>query len=83
MDRSGQFDDSAGTALLAASTYRLASITGSKTLIPAAERALSRMIKLTDKDGWVQGAVDPYAFDKPGRHSPEGKSFKISTPIHA
>ncbi|KZV92808.1 Six-hairpin glycosidase [Exidia glandulosa HHB12029] len=74
------FEDSAGTTLLAAAQYRLATITGSKHNIDAAARAMQRMIDLVDADGWIQGAVDPLAFDKPtadGKHSPEAQSFVL------
>lgn len=78
MDSKDQFEDSAGTALLAAATYRIASITQTDTNIPAAERALQRTIDLTDADGWLHGPVDPLNFGKQASgHSPEGQSFVL------
>ncbi|EJD53929.1 Six-hairpin glycosidase [Auricularia subglabra TFB-10046 SS5] len=89
MDKENQFEDSAGTALLAATTYRLALISGSTQHIPAAEKALERMIELTDEDGWLLGATDPYNFARPAEgntpdgHSPEAQSFVIMLDVAA
>ncbi|EJD53925.1 Six-hairpin glycosidase [Auricularia subglabra TFB-10046 SS5] len=83
MNRKNDFEDSAGTALLAASTFRMASIIKSPLNIDAAEKALERIIDLTDDDGWVAGAVDPYNFRRPaegntdGGYSPEAQAFVI------
>ncbi|KZW03864.1 hypothetical protein EXIGLDRAFT_715909 [Exidia glandulosa HHB12029] len=80
LDRSDQFEDSAGTALLAAAQYRIASITGSSLNIDAAERALQRVMDLIDSSGWLHGPVDPLAFDKQtsgDEHSPEAQSFVL------
>lgn len=72
-DNAKNFEDSAGTTLLAAAQFRLATITGKSDNIEHAERAMQRMLALTDEDGWLHGPVDPYAFDKPATgHSPEG-----------
>lgn len=78
LDRAGQFEDSAGTALLAAATYRVATITRSPHNIPAAERALQRVADLINADGWLSGTVDPLDFDKQATgHSPESQSFVL------
>ncbi|EJD50632.1 hypothetical protein AURDEDRAFT_100180 [Auricularia subglabra TFB-10046 SS5] len=89
MDKADQFEDSAGTALLAATSYRLAIITRSDKHIANAEKALTRMMELTDADGWVHGAVDPYNFARPAEgntpngYSPEAQCFVVMLDVAA
>jgi len=71
------FPDSSGTAMLGASTYRLATITGDTTHIPNADKAFSLIKSNVDADGWLTDVVDPESFTAPGEHSPEGQSFTI------
>jgi rhamnogalacturonyl hydrolase YesR len=71
------FPDSSGTALIAASTFRLATLTGDLTHIPAAEKAFNLIKENISEDGWLMDVVDPLAFDKPGTRSPEGQSFVL------
>ncbi|KAA1465990.1 Six-hairpin glycosidase [Dentipellis sp. KUC8613] len=74
------FADTSSTALLATSSFRLATLTGSPRHIPAAVRALRLIRASVDADGWLQGTVDPLSFSTPsapGVHSPEGQSFVL------
>ncbi|KAI0260515.1 Six-hairpin glycosidase-like protein [Gloeopeniophorella convolvens] len=80
LDDPASFADSASTALLAASTFRLAAMTRNNTLIPAAARALRLVRASVDRDGWLTQAVDPETFFTPlvpGAHTPEGQSFVL------
>ena len=74
------FADSASTALLAATTFRLASLTGKTSLIPAANKALRLVDASVNATGWLTNMVDPLTFDTPappGGNSPEGQSFVL------
>lgn len=71
------FADSSGTALLAASTYRLALITNDTSNIPAANRAFTLIQNSLSDDGLLHNIVDPLTFDSPGTVSPEGQSFVL------
>ena len=80
LDQPDSFADSASTALMAASTFRFASITGNNTHIPAAIRALQLVQDSIDDQGWLLNTVDPLTFSSPsppGQHSPEGQSFVL------
>jgi len=80
IDEPDSFSDTSSTALLAASTFRFASITGDRTHIPAAIRALKLVRDSVDSKGWLLNTVDPLKFSAPsgpGRHSPEGQSFVL------
>ncbi|KAI9447313.1 Six-hairpin glycosidase-like protein [Lactarius psammicola] len=80
LDQPDSFADSSSTALLAASTFRFASITGNDTHIPAATRALRLIRDSVDDQGWLLNTVDPLTFSAPsppGVHSPEGQSFVL------
>ncbi|KAI0253056.1 Six-hairpin glycosidase-like protein [Lactifluus subvellereus] len=80
IDQPDSFADTSSTALLAASTFRFASMTGDNTHIPAAIRALELIRCSIDDQGWLNGTVDPLKFSAPsppGRHSPEGQSFVL------
>lgn len=80
IDQPDSFADSSSTALLAAATFRYASITGDVTHIPAAICALQLIRNSVDSDGWLQNTVDPLQFSvpsAPGQHSPEGQSFVL------
>lgn len=74
------FADSASTALLAASTYRFAALTGKTSLIPAANKALQLVDASLNATGWLTNMVDPLTFNTPapsGGDSPEGQSFVL------
>ncbi|KAI9448536.1 Six-hairpin glycosidase-like protein [Lactarius indigo] len=80
LDQPDSFPDSSSTALMAASTFRWASITGNDTHIPAATRALRLIRANLDNQGWLLDTVDPETFSSPsppGVHSPEGQSFVL------
>ncbi len=65
---------------MAASTFRLASITGIDTHISEATRALQLIRDSIDDQGWLLNTVDPETFSSPsppGQHSPEGQSFVL------
>ncbi|THH02396.1 hypothetical protein EW026_g444 [Hermanssonia centrifuga] len=74
------FADSSSTALLAATTYRLATITFDFSLIEFANKAMDVIRRSVDDDGWLQNTVDPETFNTPslpGEHSPEGQAFVL------
>jgi hypothetical protein len=80
IDEPDSFPDTSSTALLAATTFRFASITGDRSHIPAAIRALKLVRDSVDNQGWLLNTVDPLKFSAPsgpGRHSPEGQSFVL------
>jgi rhamnogalacturonyl hydrolase YesR len=80
IDQPNSFADSASTALMAAATFRFASITCNNTHIPAAIRALRLVQHSIDDQGWLFNMVDPLTFSSespPGQHSPEGQSFVL------
>jgi hypothetical protein len=80
IDQPDSFADSASTALMAASTFRFASITYNNTHIPAATLALQLVQDSLDDQGWLINTVDPLTFSSPsapGQHTPEGQSFVL------
>jgi len=80
IDNPGSFPDTSSTALLAATTFRFASITKNDTHIPAAIRALRLVRDSVDSHGWLHNTVNPLNISKPsrpGHHSPEGQSFVL------
>lgn len=77
LDRDGSFRELSSTALMAATTYRLAMLTDATPHLPAADKAFELLKKSIDKDGWLEDVVDPYGFTNPGQHSPEGQSFVL------
>jgi hypothetical protein len=80
IDQPDSFADSASTALMAASTFRFASITNINNNIPAATLALQLVQDSLDDQGWLLNTVDPLTFSSPsapGQHTPEGQSFVL------
>ena len=80
IDDSDSFADSSSTALLAATTFRFASIAKNDTHIPAAIRALRLVRESVDRHGWLHNTVNPLKIstpNRPGHHSPEGQSFVL------
>ncbi|KAJ2915034.1 hypothetical protein MD484_g5402, partial [Candolleomyces efflorescens] len=74
------FGDTASTALLAAVTYRLATITHDFKSIPAANRALVLIQDSINANGWLENTVDPikfHALNPKGTYSPEGQAFVL------
>ncbi|KAI0352875.1 Six-hairpin glycosidase [Trametes cingulata] len=80
IDESTSFADSSSTALLAAVTYRMATLTGDVSHISAANKAYNLIKASLDSDGWLLNTVDPETFNtpsQPGTHSPEGQAFVL------
>jgi len=80
IDDSDSFADSSSTALLAATTFRFASIANNDTHIPAAIRALRLVRESVDSHGWLHNTANPLKISTPSRrdhHSPEGQSFVL------
>jgi rhamnogalacturonyl hydrolase YesR len=78
LDDPASFADSSSTALMAAVTYRLASIIPQAIrLVPYADKARKLIGASIDANGWLTQVVDPYAFSKPGTTSPEGQAFVL------
>lgn len=74
------FGDTSSTALLAAVTYRLATITHNFKSIPAANRALRLIQDSINANGWLENTVDPikfHALNPKGAYSPEGQAFVL------
>lgn len=79
-DESSTFADTSGTALLAAVTYRMATLTGDLTHISAADDAFDLIQASLSDEGWLQDTVDPLTFNSPslpGVPSPEGQAFVL------
>ncbi|THV05421.1 Six-hairpin glycosidase [Dendrothele bispora CBS 962.96] len=80
IDDPSSFADSAGTALLAYVTYRMANYTGNGALIPYANKALRLVEDSIDSEGWLRNTVNPYTFNTPSTlevPSPEGQAFVL------
>ncbi|VDB90615.1 unnamed protein product [Peniophora sp. CBMAI 1063] len=75
------FPDSAGTALVAAATYRLAKYSGDSSFITKAELAYSCISKsIVSTTGILKNVVDPETFSTSlaqGTGSPEAESFVL------
>ncbi|GJJ14119.1 hypothetical protein Clacol_008376 [Clathrus columnatus] len=73
------FEDASSTALLAASTYRLAVLEGIYHNLPHAEKSrktLSTSSHITS-EGWLTPVVDPINWTNEGSDSPEGQAFVV------
>ncbi|KAL1747907.1 Six-hairpin glycosidase-like protein [Schizophyllum fasciatum] len=87
LDDGASFADSAATALLAATTYRMAAfdgdaldgaaLDGATRRTRAADRALALVAASTGADGWLARVVDPYTFAAGGARSPEAQAFVL------
>ncbi|TFL05512.1 Six-hairpin glycosidase-like protein [Pterulicium gracile] len=80
IDNSTWFPDTAGTAMMASATYRLATHTGDYSLIPFAEKAFQLIKDSIDEEGRLLDTVDPLSFYEPLRPpmwSPEGQAFVL------
>jgi hypothetical protein len=71
------FPESSSTALYAATTYRLAVITGDLAMIGNAEMAFDYIAAHIGDDGMLLGSVDPFSWDTPNTQSPEGQAFVL------
>ncbi|KAF8301447.1 hypothetical protein DL93DRAFT_2127462 [Clavulina sp. PMI_390] len=81
---SSVFPDASGTALLAAATFRLASLVYGTSNAPtvniaAAEKARVWVVQQVGADGWLKNGtmVDPYNWHQSGSRSPEAHSFVL------
>lgn len=85
IDDTTSFADMSSTALMAASTFRLAYLTSDRAnlsladarLLAAARKARSLIIQSLDGDGWLTNVVDPQDWHQSGSHSPEGQAFVL------
>ncbi|KAL1944224.1 hypothetical protein VTO73DRAFT_3409 [Trametes versicolor] len=80
IDESNTFADTSSTALLAAVTYRMATLTGDTGHVSAADKAYNLIKASVDSNGWLRNTVDPETFNSPslaGSHSPEGQAFVL------
>jgi hypothetical protein len=81
IDDPNAFSDTSSTALLASVTYRMATFTKDKTLIPSADNTLKLVKDSISEAGWVQNTVKSYTFYAPtaasGDHSAEGQAFVL------
>ncbi|KZT60763.1 hypothetical protein CALCODRAFT_522895 [Calocera cornea HHB12733] len=80
VDDSSSFADSAGTALLASVSYRLATLPvhASYSTVPQAEKARQLVFgPALGSDGWLSPVVDPYQYPDPGSQSPESEAFVL------
>jgi hypothetical protein len=72
------FLDAAGTALLAASVYRIAMLADVYHNIPYAEKSRKAISSSNIQgDGWLTPVVDPYNVGREGERSPEGQAFVL------
>ncbi|GAA5849294.1 hypothetical protein JCM9279_006440 [Rhodotorula babjevae] len=74
------FSDAAGSALLAASAYRLAQLggTSSSYLVNSAATIRSAVnSKISSSTGWVSPVVNPLSFKEQSSASPEGEVFLL------
>lgn len=79
-DESTTFADTSGTALLAAVTYRMATLSGELDHISSADDAFKLIQDSLTDDGWLLNTVDPLTFNSPSAHgsySPEGQAFVL------
>ncbi|PPR02489.1 hypothetical protein CVT24_002038 [Panaeolus cyanescens] len=80
IDDPSTFGDTASTALMAATTYRMAIFKNSTTLIPNADRAFKLINDSITPEGWLRNSVNPITFHDilpDSEHSPEGQAFVL------
>ncbi|GAA5980035.1 hypothetical protein JCM5350_006003 [Sporobolomyces pararoseus] len=81
LDDPKSFTDSAGSALLASTAYRLAVLDPttdySSTLKSAFAIRSAVNARVHRKTGWLSGAVDPLSWKKQTDQSPEGQAFVL------
>jgi len=73
----GDFEECAWTTLLAATTYRLAVLTGDESMIYNAKQAFDYIETQISEDGTLTKVVDPFNWSTPGTQSPEGQAFVL------
>ncbi|EUC65407.1 glycoside hydrolase family protein [Rhizoctonia solani AG-3 Rhs1AP] len=78
---SSAFSDASGTALLAATTYRLAThlarYSVRSLLDPAALARQGVAASVDPNTGWLQNVANPYSYSQRGTVSPEGQAFVL------
>lgn len=63
---------------MAATTYRLAKITGDSSQVPKADKAFAYIqTQIRQDDGLLLNVVDPLNWGQMGNESPEGQSFVL------
>lgn len=80
MDEDDSFGETSSTALLAATTYRMATLTGDLSHMKAADKAFNLIQRSLTEDGWLLDTVDPMSFSTPSepeKYSPEGQAFTL------
>ena len=74
------FSDSASSALLAATSFRLATLGLKQTSTNLAKATKIRSAvnsKIDSSSGWLQSVVNPLKFDEQINKSPEGQAFVL------
>ncbi|KAH9906085.1 Six-hairpin glycosidase [Epithele typhae] len=77
------FADTASTALLAASSYRYATLTGKFDHIAAASKAFDLIKASLTDDGWLLGTTDPLTFSAPSKAGTFSPKARHSSPVIA
>ncbi|KAJ9120031.1 hypothetical protein QFC22_002928 [Naganishia vaughanmartiniae] len=78
IDNTSTFEDTAGSTLLAASAYRLATLNLTTAHVDFANQIHSTVAaRHINSTGYLTGAVDPLSFGKQGTYSPEGQAFVL------
>ncbi|KAG8960147.1 hypothetical protein FRC03_007012 [Tulasnella sp. 419] len=83
VDQPNTFTDAASSAAIAASVYRLVTLTGDGTNnIQNAEKIRNAIYENNgqthfDPDGWLIPVTNPYNYGEEGRYSPEGQAFVL------
>lgn len=72
------FSDASGSALLAASAYRLAQLTGDTSFVSKADTVRTAVFAAVDRStGWLAPVVNPLSFKAQANQSPEGEAFVL------
>lgn len=72
------FSDASGSALLAASAYRLAQLTGNTSFVSKADTIRTAVFAAVDRStGWLAPVVDPLSFKAEASQSPEAEAFVL------
>lgn len=78
IDNSSTFEDTAGSTLLAAASYRLATLNLSTAHVDFANQIHSTVAaRYINSSGYLTHAVDPLDFGRQGTSSPEGQAFVL------
>ncbi|GAA5988508.1 hypothetical protein JCM10908_003595 [Rhodotorula pacifica] len=72
------FSDASGSALLAASAYRLAQIANDSSFVSKADTVRTAVFAaVSSSTGWVASVVDPLSFKAQASESPEAEAFVL------